>query len=142
LLDRGIERDIVPWCRQRNVALMIYWPLLKGLLAGKLGRSHVFAPGDGRAKYPMFQGREWQKNQDFVDRLREIGTDAGKTVAQIAINWTIEQPGITCALCGARRPDQIRENAGAAGWKLTEDQQSRLEAALAERGEALIQPAV
>jgi aryl-alcohol dehydrogenase-like predicted oxidoreductase len=142
LLDRRIERDILPWCRERNVAVMIYWPLLKGLLAGKLARDHVFAPGDGRAKYPMFQGREWQRNQDFLDCLREIAANAGKTVAQLAINWTLQQPGITCALCGARRPEQIRENAGAAGWKLTGDELARVNAALGERGEALIRPAV
>jgi aryl-alcohol dehydrogenase-like predicted oxidoreductase len=54
----------------------------------------------------------------------------------------LQQPGITCALCGARRPEQIRENAGAAGWKLTGDELARVNAALGERGEALIRPAV
>lgn len=142
LLDRRIERDVVPWCQEHGVAVMIYWPLLKGLLAGKLARNHVFAPGDGRAKYPMFQGQEWERNQDFLDRLRAIAAEADKSVAQLAINWTITQPGITCALCGARRPNQIRENAGAAGWKLSDPLLARLEAALAERGEAVIQPAV
>ncbi len=69
LLQRQIEQDVLPWCRQHGVAVIVYWPLLKGLLAGQLPRDHVFQPGDGRAKYVMFQGDEWQKNQDFVDQL-------------------------------------------------------------------------
>lgn len=134
MLQREIESDILPWCRQRNIAVMIYWPLMKGLLAGQLPRDHQFPPGDSRRKYPMFQGMEWQKNQDFVDRLKEIAHEAGKTVAQVVINWTIHQSGITVALCGAKRAYQIEESAGAMGWKLSADQMSRIEKAIAERG--------
>jgi aryl-alcohol dehydrogenase-like predicted oxidoreductase len=138
MLQRGIEAEILPWCREHGVSTMVYWPLLKGLLAGRLARDHVFDPSDSRLKYPMFHGEEWQKNQDLVDRLREIADDAGRTVAQVAINWTIHQLGITSALCGARRPDQIRDNAGAMGWRLTQEQQERLDAALAARGKAMV----
>src|SRR5262245_41754883 len=53
MLQREIERDIIPWCRERGIGVCVYWPLLKGLLAGKLPRDHAFQPGDGRAKYPM-----------------------------------------------------------------------------------------
>ena len=70
MLQREIEVEIVPWCVAQQVSLVIYWPLMKGLLAGKLPRDHVFAPGDGRAKYPMYQGAEWDKNQDLIDALR------------------------------------------------------------------------
>lgn len=136
LLQRQIERDTLPWCRERNVAVVIYWPLLKGLLAGRLPRDHVFPPGDSRNKYPMFQGEEWQKNQDFVDALRSIAADCGRTVAQVAVNWTLCQPGITAALCGAKRPQQILETAGAMGWRLSADQLARIDAALLARGEA------
>ncbi len=111
MLQREIEEDIVPWCVAQQVSLVVYWPLMKGLLAGKLPRDHHFDPADGRAKYPMFQGEEWHKNQDLVDALRVIGSDAGKSVAEVVINWTIHRPGITTALCGAKRPDQLRDNA-------------------------------
>ncbi|MEX0712488.1 MAG: aldo/keto reductase [Pirellulales bacterium] len=142
MLQREIESDTLPWCRQRNVSVIVYWPLMKGLLAGKLARDHVFQAGDGRAKYPMFQGSEWQKNQDLLDELRAIARDGGRTVAQLVINWTIHRPGITAALCGAKRPDQIRENAQAAGWRLTEDQLARIEAALVRRGTPVSRSAV
>ncbi len=134
LLQREIEQDIVPWCVAQGVAIVVYWPLLKGLLAGRLGRDHVFAAGDGRAKYPMFQGAEWQKNQDFVDRLRPLAAEAGLSVAQFAVNWTIHQPGITSALCGAKRPDQSIENAGGANGPLSDALIAKINTALAERG--------
>lgn len=135
MLQRDIEAEIIPWCLENQVSIMAYWPLLKGLLAGKLARDHVFAPGDGRAKYSQFQGEEWSKNHDFLDQLRTIARDADKTVAQVVINWTIHQPGITSALCGAKRPEQMLENAGAVEWQLTESQSLAIEAALRRRGQ-------
>lgn len=142
MLQRQIEADTLPWCREHQVAVCIYWPLMKGLLAGKLTRDHVFQPGDGRLKYPMFHGEEWQKNQDFLDELRGIAAETGHTIAQVVINWTMHQPGITVALCGAKRPDQIRDNAGAMGWKLSSQQFARIDAALARRGAAVVKSAV
>jgi aryl-alcohol dehydrogenase-like predicted oxidoreductase len=134
MLQRQIEADTLPWCRERGVAVMVYWPLLKGLLAGKLARDHVFAETDNRRKYAMFHGEPWQKNHDLIDKLREIATGAGHTVAELVINWTLRQPGITAVLCGAKRPDQIRETAGGAGWQLTSNELSRIDQALRERG--------
>ncbi|HND51986.1 MAG TPA: aldo/keto reductase, partial [Pirellulaceae bacterium] len=129
MLQRQIERDTLPWCRERGVSVAVYWPLLKGLLAGRLPRDHVFQPGDGRPKYPMFQGDEWQRNQDFIDVLRAMSNECGRSVADIVVNWTIHQPGITSALCGAKRPDQLRDTAVAMNWKLTDAQFARIEAA-------------
>jgi len=138
MLQRQIEADTLPWCREHNVSVMAYWPLMIGLLAGKLSRDHVFPPRDGRAKYPMFQGDEYQKNMDFVERLRAIADDAGKTVAQLVINWTIHQPGITATLCGAKRPDQVRDNGGAMGWQLNDEQLARIDEAFQERGTPVV----
>jgi aryl-alcohol dehydrogenase-like predicted oxidoreductase len=142
LLLRDIETDLVPWCAQRHVSLVVYWPLMKGLLAGKLPRDYEFPAEDGRAKYPMFQGDEWQKNQDLVDRMREISTAAGRTVAELAIAWTVRQSAITSALCGAKRPDQIRETAAGANWELSAAEVAALEEALAQRGNPVTRWAV
>jgi aryl-alcohol dehydrogenase-like predicted oxidoreductase len=133
MLQRQIEADTLPWCRHRGVAVLVYWPLLKGLLAGKLGRDEAFA-NDSRRKYPMFQGREYQKNLDLVDDLRPIAAMSGNTVAQLVINWTIHQPGVTAALCGAKRPEQLRDTAQAAGWPLSDEQIQGIEKALGGRG--------
>jgi aryl-alcohol dehydrogenase-like predicted oxidoreductase len=134
MLQREIEQDRLPWCIANGVAVTPYWPLMKGFLAGKLPRDHVFTAGDGRAKYPMYQGVEWQRNHDLLDELRPIAAEAGRSLAQVAINWTIHQPGITAALCGAKRPDQAVENAAAADWRLTGAQRERIDAALRRRG--------
>jgi aryl-alcohol dehydrogenase-like predicted oxidoreductase len=142
MLQRQIEGDIVPWCRQRNISIIVYWPLMKGLLAGRLSRNHVFAPNDGRAKYPMFSGEEWQKNQDFLDQLRAVAQQAGRTVAQLVVNWTIHQPGITAALCGAKRAYQIQETAQAMDWDLTEAQLQAIKEALDRRGTPIVGQAI
>jgi len=142
MIQRDIEDDLVPWCQRRQVAIVVYWPLAKGLLAGKMGRDHVFAPGDSRHRYPMFQGVEWERNLQLVERLRPIAIECGKTVAQLVVNWTIGQPGITAALCGARLPHQIAETAGAADWELDPRQRAAIEQALAERGPAATRRAV
>ena len=134
MLQRQIEDDTLPWCREHGVSVMVYWSLMKGLLAGRIGRDHVFDPTDSRQEYPEFFGEEGRKNHDLVDRLREVATDAGRTVAEVTINWTIHQPGITAALCGAKRPEQIRETAGGDGWRLTEKQLAQIDQALADRG--------
>jgi aryl-alcohol dehydrogenase-like predicted oxidoreductase len=134
LLQRDIEQDRLPWCQENGVSVMAYWPLLKGLFSGKLTRDHVFDARDGRRKYPMFQGEEWQKNLDFVDDLRAIAADLGRTMTEVVVNWTIHQPGITVALCGAKRPEQIEESARAMGWELDPNARTRIEAAVVRRG--------
>jgi aryl-alcohol dehydrogenase-like predicted oxidoreductase len=136
MLQRDIEQRTIPWCRANDVAVMAYWPLMKGLLAGKLPRDGTLDARDSRRNYPMYQGAEWQKNQDFLDSLRRAASLTGHTVAQLVINWTIHQPGITAALCGAKRPAQIQETAGAMTWTLTDEQQSVISAALVARGPA------
>lgn len=142
MLQREIEQDRLPWCVEHDVSVMVYWPLMKGLLAGKLQRNHQFDPKDGRQKYPMFQGEEWEKNQDFVDELRTVAEETGHSVAQVVINWTIQRPGIAVALCGAKRPDQIRDNAETMRWQLTEEQITRIDAAIERRGPIVSRGAV
>jgi aryl-alcohol dehydrogenase-like predicted oxidoreductase len=138
MLNRGIEQRTIPWCRAHNVAVMVYWPLMKGLLAGKFDREAGVEARDGRRKFPGYAGAEWQRNQDFVDRLREAAALSGHTVAQLVVNWTFSQPGITSALCGAKRPTQIEETAGAMGWQLSAEQGAIIDAAIGARGPAAV----
>lgn len=137
MLQQDVMQRIVPWCHERNIAVTVYWALMKGLLAGKLRRDHVLAEGDSRKKYPMYQGEEWEKNQDFIDRLEALATACDCTIAQLVIAWTIRQPGITAALCGAKRPEQIAETAAAMEVALSEQQMAELDAVIVKRGTAL-----
>ena len=142
MLQREIESSQLPWCQAHHVAIVVYWPLMKGLLAGKLDRRHQFNAKDGRQKYPMFNGSEWEKNQNFLDTLRPIAAECETTLAQLVLNWTIQRPGVTAALCGAKRPDQIRDNAQALQWKLTTAQIQQINQAIAERGDVVSRGAV
>ena len=136
MLQRDIEQQTIPWCQEHNVAVVVYWPLMKGLLAGKLKQKSDLAADDNRRNYPMFQGEEWERNQAFVDVLRTIAAECSQSVASVVINWTIQQPGITAALCGAKRRWQLEESAAAMTWQLTESQSKTIEAAIKARGKA------
>lgn len=112
-LQREIEADVLPWCREHHVGVMAYEPLALGLLTGKFTRDHVFAEDDWRRRSPLFQGAAWTNNLDEVERMRPVAESLGCSVAQWAVAWVVSQPGVTAALCGAKRPDQIRETAQA-----------------------------
>ncbi|MBQ17525.1 MAG: aldo/keto reductase [Planctomycetaceae bacterium] len=142
MLQREIEVDHLPWCQEHGVAVTAYWVLLKGLLAGGLARDREFDPRDGRAKYPMFQGKEFQRNLDFVDSLRLLAVEEGLTVSQLVIAWTLARPGITVALCGGRRPQQVRESADAMRADVTPAMLDRVDAEITVRGAAASRPPV
>ena len=142
MLQREIEDSQLPWCVEQEVSLAVYWPLMKGLLAGQLSREHVFHERDGRKKYPMFQGDEWRKNQDFLDQLRTLATRLNRSIAEIVINWTTQRTGITSALCGAKRPSQIRDNAAAMFWELSAADVALIDRWIAERGPTVSRGAV
>ena len=135
MLQREIENDILPWAQEQQIGVATYWPLLKGLLAGHLPRDFVFQPGDGRAKYPMFQGEEWELNQDFLDTLRTLAANSQRSVAEIVVNWTIHRQGITSAICGAKRPYQIIESAQAMTFELSPAEYQIIDQALEQRGQ-------
>ena len=131
MLQREIEKDLIPWCRQRQISVINYWPLMKGLLAGKIRRGHAFAPEDKRQTYDVFQGAQYERAQQLLDCLDDVAKEVDKTLAQVVVNWTIHQPGITATLCGAKRDWQIAETAGAMGWRLEDGQIKKIENFLA-----------
>lgn len=136
MLQRGIEQETLPWCREQGVSVFTYWSLMKGLLSGRLSRDHQFDEADGRKNYPMYQGEEWRRNQDFVDDLRQAAELTGVSVGQLVVNWTFTRSGVTSVLCGAKRPWQIEETARAMDFELTDEQLQRIDEALERRGHA------
>lgn len=142
MLQREIEVERLPWCQRHQVSVMVYWPLMKGFLAGKLPRHHVWDPKDGRQKYPVFQGEQWTKTHDFLDQLRPIAERRFCTLTELVTAWTIQRPGVTAALCGAKRPDQIRESAAAMNLVLQAEDLAEIDQAIALRGEVISRAAV
>ncbi len=113
LLQRESLESLIPLATKLRCEVYVYWSLMKGLLAGKIGRDHVFAAGDSRPGYEVFQGDRRQHAHDVVDAMSVIAKRSGKTIAQLSIGWAASQPGVTSALVGARRPEQVEEIAKA-----------------------------
>jgi len=132
MLDRDIEKELAPYCAQQNVALIVYSPLHRGLLTGKVTMERTFNEGDQRNWMPWFKPENRKRALEFLHRLKPIAEGHGKTFAQLAINWCLCQQGVTAAIVGARRPDQVEENAGGTGWRLSQDEIAQIRAWLEE----------
>lgn len=113
MLQQQELRTIQQYCLDKNIGAVCYWVLMKGLLAGRMDRNHQFDPCDRRLTYSIYQGQQWDRSQDFLDKLRELSRQLSCTVAQLVVAWTIQQPTVISALCGAKRPEQIQETAQA-----------------------------
>jgi aryl-alcohol dehydrogenase-like predicted oxidoreductase len=118
---------ILPFCREQEIGMMAYAPLSKGLLTGKFDADTTFPEDDLRARSSEFQGETFLQRLRAVERLKPIAEKHGKTLAQLAINWSLCQPGVTTALTGAKTAQQVEENAGGAGWRLDEEDLERIE---------------
>jgi aryl-alcohol dehydrogenase-like predicted oxidoreductase len=123
LLDRNIERSgVLPWCRENDVAVLAYSPLANGLLTGKIRADRQYGPGDLRKTNTRFRPENVERINATLASLQPIADRHGATIAQLVIAWTIAQPGLTCALCGARDVRQAIENAAAADIELSEEE--------------------
>ena len=129
LLQRGIEAEVLPYCREAGIGVIVYSPLERGLLTGKVGLDRVFPPGDHRASHRFFTQENRKRVLDALETLRSIAETHNASFAQVIINWTIQQPGITAALVGARNAEQAIHNAGATRFALSADELAKVEAA-------------
>ncbi|MEL6107596.1 MAG: aldo/keto reductase [Planctomycetota bacterium] len=107
------SRELIASANSVDIKVYAFWTLMKGLLAGQIGRDHVFEQGDSRPNYPIFQGELRATIHDMIDQMRSLGEQRSRTVAQLAVGWVLSQPEVKAALVGARRPEQIRELAAA-----------------------------
>jgi len=121
MLQRQHETDNLPFCRANNVAFLAYSPMALGILSGKIGPDHEFGEGDVRRNKPWYQKENRPKVDALLDVIHSVAEDKGITVAQTVIAWTLEQPGCSHALVGARNSDQAIANAKAGEVELTEE---------------------
>jgi aryl-alcohol dehydrogenase-like predicted oxidoreductase len=117
MLRRDIEAELLPWCKEKNVSILAYSPLQRGLLTGKITPGYKFGEGDTRPSMPRFSAQNIQRVNAFLEEIRPIAKSYNASLSQLVIAWTLKQPGITVALVGARNREQVEENAGA--MKLT-----------------------
>ncbi|AFZ23978.1 putative oxidoreductase, aryl-alcohol dehydrogenase like protein [Cylindrospermum stagnale PCC 7417] len=118
LFWRQVEKDAMPYCIENNISILAYSSLAQGLLTGKFAPGHKFEPEDNRSKNKLFQGENFERAQQALDKLRPIADRHNCNLAQLAIAWLIAQPQ-TQAITGARYPEQATANAQAAEVKLS-----------------------
>jgi aryl-alcohol dehydrogenase-like predicted oxidoreductase len=126
MVNRGIENDVVPYCIAKNIGILAYSPLQRGLLTGKIKPGHNFGMGDSRPDSIYYKEPNLSKILQLTDNLREIANELNVTLSQLVLNWTIHQPGITSALAGARTAEQVLDNVKAVDFCLTNEEIKRI----------------
>lgn len=129
LLRRDVETELLPYCAQQQIGVIVYSPMQKGLLTGQLTRERVqqFPADDHRRNDPMFCEPQLSANLKFVEGLRAIAARHGRSVAELAIAWVLRRPEVTAAIVGARTPAQIEQTAPAGDWQLGADDLAQIE---------------
>jgi len=122
MLKRDIEKELVPHVLSNNQSILAYSPLERGILTGKLKPGHQFSEGDHRAGLPYYKDENIIRTNSFLEKIRPLANDKNATLAQLVIRWTLEQPGITIALVGARNANQAIQNAKALSLKLSKEE--------------------
>lgn len=128
LLERKVEKDILPFCQGMGIGVMTYGSLGGGILTGKYMRRPTFPQKDARRFfYPFFQDPSWGLSSSFISELKRIAKERKKPIAQLAINWILKQQGVTTAITGTRTPKQVEINAASCEWELSKEDFNRIE---------------
>lgn len=132
MLRRGIETELLPFCAENHVGVIVYSPLQAGLLTGKFTRERWerLPEDDWRRRDPHFQEPSFSAYLEFAESLRPIAKRAGCTPAQLAIAWVLRHPAVTSAIVGARHPNQIAETAPGGDRALSADDVAEIDALL------------
>lgn len=138
MIDRKLEAEQLPYCREHDVAVLAYSPLAMGMLTGKIGPERQFADGDIRGKQPRFSRENRQRVADMLRELEPIAARNRLTLTQLVIAWTADQGGVTHVLCGARTPGQVQENAAAGNAVLPAGELQAASEIVARRGKDIV----
>ena len=132
LISRGIEKEILPTCRELGIGVTAYGVLSRGLLSGHWSREREasLAPHDFRASAPRFTGENLERNLELVEALRAVAAEKDATVAQLAIAWVLSRGEDVVPLVGARTRERLAESLGAVDVDLTHDDLARIEEAV------------
>ncbi|MDN5872615.1 MAG: aldo/keto reductase [Nitrococcus sp.] len=132
LVERAIEQDVLPYCRRKRIATIMYGALCRGLLSGKMSRDRIFDGDDLRQVDPKFQPPRFEQYLAAVHALDELAERRyGKNVLALALRWLLDQPGLTVALWGARRPEQLDPVREAMAWQLDQETLTAIDEILA-----------
>lgn len=132
MINRGIEKDVVPQAIQRKISTIPYSPLQRGLLTGKIKRDHKFNEGDSREGNKFYTPENIDRTHTLLKKIKPIAEGYNASLAQLVLNWTTRQPTMDCVLAGARDEQQVRDNIKALDFTLTDDELKTINAAVNE----------
>jgi aryl-alcohol dehydrogenase-like predicted oxidoreductase len=134
LIQRSARKDVIPWCRGHGTGVIVYAPMASGLLTGKYDREAIgnLAPDDWRRRSANFTEPALSRNLRLVEALRPVSHRLGTTLAALAIAWTLATPGVTGAIVGARRPEQVNGWIGASAITLDPETLQEIESIIAD----------
>lgn len=132
LLRRDVERELLPYCEQHDIGVLVYSPMLSGLLTGAMTRERIdaLAASDWRRNNVEFQEPRLTKNLALVEVLRGVGARHGRSAGEVAIAWVLRHPAVTAAIVGGRSARQVDGVVGAADLRLSPDEVTEIESAL------------
>ncbi len=128
LWSRDLEQDVVPTARELGIGLVPYSPLGRGFLSGQITSPDDFAEDDFRRTQPRFQGENFTRNLELVDRVKELAAEKGITASQLALAWVQAQGPDVAPIPGTKRRSYLNENVGALEVELTDDDLARIDA--------------
>lgn len=139
MIRRDGEEELLPYCREHDMGVVVYSPMQKGLLTGKYTAQKVaeLAPDDHRHRDPNFHGEKLEANMKLVEGISEIACGYGKTAAQLAIAWVLRREEVTAAIVGARSKKQIEETVQAGEWQLTGEDIAAIDGVIEEHTERI-----
>jgi aryl-alcohol dehydrogenase-like predicted oxidoreductase len=134
LVHPEVEKDILPYCQEQNIGVIVYSPMTSGLLTGAMSAERVanMPEDDWRKRDPEFQEPRLSRNLQLANLLQEIGYPYGRSTGEVAIAWVLRNPAVTGAIVGGRKPQQIDEIIGAAEFRLAESELAQVEKFLQE----------
>ncbi len=132
LFRRAIEDEVLPYCVEHDLGVLVYSPLGSGLLTGRMTPDTTFEDSDWRSRASAYTGEKLEQNLRVVERLSAFAEERGWHVSQLAIAWTLAQPGVHVAIVGARSRQNIERSLGAADIELTSQDVAEIERITAE----------
>ncbi|BDG04437.1 aldo/keto reductase [Anaeromyxobacter oryzae] len=128
LFERGIDAELLPYCRKEGIATLAYGALCRGLLSGRMAPGTTFQGDDLRRGDPKFRPPRFAQYLAAVAALDALARDRfGRTVLELAVRWLLDQPGVSVALWGARRPSQLDPVPRVFGWRLDDAARARVD---------------
>ncbi|MCG8346075.1 MAG: aldo/keto reductase [Chlorobiales bacterium] len=132
MLRRGIEQEILPFCMEHDIGVIVYSPMLCGMLSGAMTRERALnlPESDWRRNNKEFQEPRLGHNLELVELLRTIGKKHGASPGEVAVAWTLRHPGVTAAIVGGRSAEQVEGTIGAAKLRLAREETDAVEECL------------